>query len=182
MPVVSWSVRTILLATACGLPCAGGTTAQARPAAPGCGTVSVAVPAGWHARIGRCRGGLASLALATFPFARGDDDSAELSARHMARRDVLIVVLGYGDVQNVDGSAFAKSVRLPLTLGRMPVLRTFEGMPDGHRLARKLFVARGNAFDARVQFAGAIDPGLGAPRGPRAAAPAVQARRPVRAA
>jgi hypothetical protein len=153
--------RALVLAAACLLACAGHAATTAHATAPlRCGAVSVAVPAGWHARVHNCRAGLASVALATFPFAAGDNAGAELSARRMHRRDVLIVVLGYGSVQSTDGSAFARDVRLPLTIGRMTVLQQFEGVPDGHRLARKLFAAGGNAFDARVQFAAAIDPAL----------------------
>jgi hypothetical protein len=121
---------------------------------PHCGGVSATVPKGWHSRL-REGHGLFTLTLATSPLVSDDGDESELSARLMKRVDVLLLVVAYGS-GDVDKGAFRKSVILPLRVERMPILTRFEGMPDGHRMARVLFFARGAAYDVRVQFGGPV--------------------------
>jgi hypothetical protein len=119
-----------------------------------CSGASLAVPTGWHGRLRGTRE-LFTLTAATSRLVPEGDDFDELSSRKMAGSDVLILVIGYGG-DAVDGSAFRQSVSLPLRVERMQVLRLFEGMADGHRMARVLFFARGAAYDVRVQFGGPV--------------------------
>ena len=119
-----------------------------------CGGASLTVPVGWHGRLRGTRE-LFTLTAATSRLVREGDDFDELSSRKMTRTDVLILVIGYrGDA--VDKSAFRPSAPLPLRVERMPILRLFEGMADGHRMARALFLAQGAAYDVRVQFGGPV--------------------------
>lgn len=131
------------------------------PPALHCAGVSATLGRGLHARIRVHGTGIYTVTLATFPLAAERDDVDEVASRAMRRDDVLVLVLGYGAGQ-LSNPAFAGAVRMPLTLGGMQTATQFEGMPRGHVVARRLFVAAGGAYDVQVQFARRITPGLAA--------------------
>jgi hypothetical protein len=158
--VTRWG--TIALLAACTLlgALAGGASAAT---VMRCDGLTVRVPVGWYGRARGCHRGVSTVTIATFPLVRGDDDVDERSAQRMARRDVLVLVVGDGRDQAQDNPVFRTGrarVTLALDLRGMAVYRQFEGMPRGHRLARRLFVAAGAAYDVQVQFGGPISPPL----------------------
>jgi hypothetical protein len=126
-----------------------------------CAGVSVTLGRGLHGRIGAHGSGLDTLSVSTFPLAPEPDDVDEVAARSMRRDDVLVLVVVYGSGLASD-PAFDRRARVPLTLAQMQTFGQFEGMPRGHVLARRLFVARGAAYDVQVQFARPITPRLAA--------------------
>jgi hypothetical protein len=155
--------RLMLIVLAVAAVGGGGTASAAGEAdsllSLSCQGVSVSVPTGWHGRVRRGYGGYFTLTLATFPLVPETDSVDEQSAKHMGRGDVLVLLIGYGPSEG-GNPAFQAHPRLPLTVQAMTFYSQFEHLPYGHRLARKTFVARGNAYDVQVQFARTISPAL----------------------
>jgi hypothetical protein len=161
-------MRRRLLITGFGFSLLGAATAAALTIAAhrstsqpvlSCAGVSVRLPAGLHGRVRPGNGGVFTLTLATFSLVAETDAVDERSAERMTAGDVLVLLIGYGRGQ-ASNPAFRTHAQLPLTVQRMKVYSRFEHLQPGHRLARTMFIARGAAYDVRVQFASPLDPFL----------------------
>jgi hypothetical protein len=80
------------------------------------------------------------------------DDVGELAAKKMKPGDIRVLLLGYGSARWKSPAVFRPRL-LPLRIQSDDLLRYFEHLPPGHRLARKTFAAKGQAFDVHVEFA-----------------------------
>jgi hypothetical protein len=134
-------VKGVSVAVVSAVACATGAWSANPPQAPTlkCQGIAIRAPAGWHGRIQAGEGGYFTLTLATFPLVSEADAVDEQSAKHMSRRDVLVLLIAYGPSE-VSNPAFQTHTRLPLTVQAMRVYDQFEHLPHGHRLARQTFV------------------------------------------
>jgi hypothetical protein len=146
--VLSVGVATIALVTSCG-----NATHHLRRALS-CRGVTWIVPAGWDGHVYSGSGGLFTMTVANFRLPSEPDAVGEQASGVMKSGSIRLLLLDYGGSQVVN-PAFATLARLPLTIDGARIHRFFEHMPEGHRLARKVFHAKEQAFDLQVEFANA---------------------------